>query len=79
VLLAAWAVRPIPGPPPPIRYLPGSQRPHAARAQEFLGHADMETNQVYAYCAPSKAEAKILSTAFSLDITRDERAIRTEV
>ena len=36
--------------------------------QEFLGHADSKTTQIYAHYAPSEREVEMVNRAFALGV-----------
>ncbi len=40
--------------------------------QEFLGHADSKTTQIYAHYAPSEHEVEMVNTAFASDAVAPE-------
>ena len=42
--------------------------------QEFLGHADSKTTQIYAHYAPSAHEVEMINTAFAEDVKQAEEA-----
>jgi hypothetical protein len=45
--------------------------------QEFLGHADSKTTQIYAHYAPSEREVQMVNEAFAIANTdRDDGALR---
>ncbi len=39
--------------------------------QEFLGHADSKTTQIYAHYAPSAREVEMVNQAFAMDESKD--------
>jgi site-specific recombinase XerC len=39
--------------------------------QEFLGHADSKTTQIYSHYAPSEHEVKLVDSAFAADTEKE--------
>ena len=46
--------------------------------QEFLGHADSKTTQIYAHYAPSAHEVEMVNTAFAEEEPNFERGAADE-
>jgi integrase len=46
--------------------------------QEFLGHADSKTTQIYAHYAPSAHEVRMINAAFAEDPVSDDATAERE-
>jgi hypothetical protein len=44
----------------------------AATFQEFMGHADSETRQIYAHYAPSEHEIQVVNEVFAAQTSRED-------
>jgi integrase len=55
---------PLPRPAPHLRYRARRRGVPLRTIQEYLGHADLKTTQIYAHYAPSAREVQLINEAF---------------